>query len=106
MQKYRRSPSHPPLYDVEFWSALLHLLRRRVPRRTVRNTVHDVQVMQGMSRVLAAPLLVVQLHILLHIAAAAEKKDIAFVDASWKEYVSKDHDPAWTKGKDTLAEAG
>ena len=59
-----------------------------------------------MSRVLAAPLLVVQLHILLHIAAAAEKKDIAFVDASWKEYVSKDHDPAWTKGKDTLAEAG
>lgn len=32
--------------------------------------------------------------------------DITFVDASWKEYVSKDHDPAWTKGADMLSDAG
>lgn len=41
-----------------------------------------------------------------HLAAATYKDDIVFVDSSWKEYVSKDHDPAWTKGKDKLSEAG
>ena len=55
---------------------------------------------------LAATLLVVQLHLSLHMVAAAEKKDITFVDVSWKEYVSKDHDPAWTKGNDALSDAG
>ena len=59
-----------------------------------------------MSKLLAASLLVIQLHLPLRVVAAAEKKDIAFVDASWKEYVSKDHDPAWTQGKDALSDAG
>ncbi len=65
-----------------------------------------MQAMQRMSRVLAATLLVIQLHLSLRVVAAAEKKDITFVDASWKDYVSKDHDPAWTKGEDALSDAG
>ncbi len=47
-----------------------------------------------------------QLQLSLAVVAAAEKQDIAFVDAPWKEYISKDHDPAWAKGKDALADAG
>ena len=65
-----------------------------------------MQVMQRVSRGLAAILLVIQLHLPIYAVAAAEKEDIVFVDASWKEYVSKDHDPAWTKGVDALADAG
>ena len=49
---------------------------------------------------------VIFLAFLVHISAAATKKDIVFVEASWKEYVSKDHDPAWKKGTDMLSEAG
>lgn len=65
-----------------------------------------MQMMLRASRALAAILLVIRLHLSVHVVAAAEKEDIVFVDASWKEYVSKDHDPAWTKGVDALADAG
>lgn len=64
------------------------------------------QTMHWTSRLSAAGLVLIQLQILLHVAAAANLKDITFVDASWKEYISKDHDPAWTKGRDALADAG
>ncbi len=62
--------------------------------------------MQRRSRVLAAAVMMTQLQLSLAVVAAAEKQDIAFVDAPWKEYISKDHDPAWAKGKDALADAG
>ena len=62
--------------------------------------------MHWTSRLSAAGLVLIQLQIFHHVAAAADVKDITFVDASWKQYVRKDHDPAWTKGKDALADAG
>ena len=46
------------------------------------------------------------LALLVHAVAAVSKEDIVFVEASWKKYVSKDHDPAWKKGTDMLSEAG
>ena len=65
-----------------------------------------LQAMHWTNRLSAVGLVLIQLQIFLHVAAAANVKEITFVDASWKEYVSKDHDPAWTKGKDALADAG
>ena len=36
----------------------------------------------------------------------ASKEDITFTENSWKEYVSKDHDPAWVTGNDEITAAG
>ena len=49
---------------------------------------------------------IIVMALLVHTAAAASKEDIVLVEASWKEYVSKDHDPAWRKGDDMLSKAG
>ena len=67
---------------------------------------HSMQVMQRTSKSRPAAVLMILLQLSFDVMATAEKKDITFVDVSWKEYISKDHDPAWTKGKDALAEAG
>ena len=40
------------------------------------------------------------------IAVAAKMEDIAFTDKSWKEYVGKEHDPAWEKGSDKISAQG
>lgn len=40
------------------------------------------------------------------VATAAKMGDIAFTDASWKEYVGKEHDPAWVKGTDEISAQG
>ena len=50
--------------------------------------------------------ILIVLALLISMAAAASKDDIVFVETSWKEYVSKDHDPAWEKGTDSLSKAG
>jgi hypothetical protein len=34
------------------------------------------------------------------------REDITFTDKSWKDYISKDHDPAWKNGTDELALQG
>lgn len=36
----------------------------------------------------------------------ASREDITFTDKSWKEYIAKDHDPAWTNGTDELTSQG
>ena len=36
----------------------------------------------------------------------ASREDITFTENSWKEFISKDHDPAWTNGTDELTAAG
>ncbi|CAL8471357.1 g10899 [Coccomyxa elongata] len=36
----------------------------------------------------------------------ASREDIIFTDKSWKEYIAKDHDPAWTNGTDELTSQG
>ena len=39
-------------------------------------------------------------------AAAASKQDITFTDKTWRKYISKEHDPAWTNGTDELSAQG
>jgi hypothetical protein len=51
-------------------------------------------------------LLVLSMLMAVLAVAAASKEDITFTDKTWRKYISKEHDPAWTNGTDELSAQG